>query len=328
MSELYLDLRSNSRWWWGLRQAMLHIVITLLALGIAFSLPVAAQYILYQWWPLVATDASLLLASEISLAASLVLLFNVWRIASENRIKGKVADTAALIYARHRSNWLTRLRERSLVKKLPAARDAFILTLTGYDTFADAKSLLYGPLRSAYEIRVMLLNPAARSTEKRVNSLPQEITRQSYVDEVNASIASLAELRALGKKVTLKFYDHEPFWKVVVLGGHLWVQYCHSGFEVKSEPEYVFALNPDNPRLGLFVPFYMYFLEQWNDARHPRYDFDTLELVYSDDSGRELRRTRFAGARADTPALLHPLPAPSITGTGVSHDRRELETGV
>lgn len=325
MSEHLLDLRVN-RGWWGLRQVTLHVVITLLALGVAFSLPIAAQYILYHWWPLVASDASLLLASEIGLAALLVLFFNLWRIASENRIKGKVADIAALVYARHRANWLTRWRERSLVKKLPVARDAFVLTLTGYDTFADRNSLLCEPLQSAYEIRVMLLNPAARGAEKRINSLPQEITQQSYAEEVEASIDYLATLRTQGKKVTLKFYDHEPFWKLVVLGDHLWVQYCHSGFEVKSEPEYVFALNPDNPRLGLFVPFYMYFLEQWGDTRHPRYDFDTRELVYCDDGGREIRRTRFSGGRSRTPALLHPQPVPSTAATGGSHDRRELET--
>lgn len=41
----------------------------------------------------------------------------------------------------------------------------------------------------------------------------------------------------------------------MVLGDHLWVQYCHDGYEVKDQPEYVFALNRDRPRLGLFVPF-------------------------------------------------------------------------
>jgi len=296
MSELYPDSRTH-REWWGLRQATLHVSITLLALGIAFSLPVAAQYILYQWWPRVASDTGLLLALELSLAASLVLMFNLWRVASENRLKSRIADTAALVYARHRASWLTRWRERNLVRNLPAARDAFVLTLTGYDTFADPKSLLCEPLQSAYEIRVMLLNPAARGAEKRINSLPQEITQQSYVEEVEASIGCLGLLRTQGKKVTLKFYESEPFWKVVVLGDHLWVQYCHSGFEVKGEPEYVFALNPDNPRLGLFVPFYMYFLEQWNDARHARYDFDTRELVYCDERGREVRRARFAGGQ-------------------------------
>jgi len=300
---------------------MLHAVITLLAIGIAFSLPVAAQYILYQWWPIVASDASLLLASEISLAAALVLLFNFWRAALENRDKRRVADTAALVYARHRGSWLTRLRERSLIRKLPAARDAYILTLTGHDTFADEASLLRVPLQSAYEIRVMLLDPAARAAERRVRSLPAAITQESYVEEVNTSIAYLTMLRTLGKKVTLKFYDDEPFWKVVVLGDHLWVQYCHSGFEVKDEPEYVFALNGDHPRLGLFVPFYMYFLEQWSNSRHPRYDFDTGELVYSDECGRELRRRRFAPDREPVPALLQARP-----GRESGHATRELET--
>ena len=314
VSEFYLDLRANP-WRWGLWQVVLHVGITLLAVGIAFSLPVAAQYILFQWWPRVAADAGLLLVSEISLAASLVVLFNMWRVASENRLKGRVADTASLVYARHRSNWFTRWRERSLIRRLPSSRDACILTLTGYDTFADAKSLLREPLRSAYEIRVMLLDPAARSAEKRVGSLPEEITQQSYAEEVQASIAYLGELRALGKKVTLKFYESEPFWKIVVLGDHVWVQYCHSGFEVKSEPEYVFAHNPDNPRLGLYIPFYMYFLEQWNDTRHPRYDFDTRERVYCDGRGREVRRTAFNGGKAHVPALLHSPPALSVSTT-------------
>ena len=270
----------------------LHVILTALAVGIAFSLPVAAQYILYQWWPLVASDTNLLLATEISLAASLAILFNMWRVASENRAKGRVADTAALVFARDRVNWLTRLQERNLIRKMPAARDAYILTLTGYDTFADPKSPLRAPLEAAYEIRVMLLNPAVRAAERRVSSLPEAVTQQSYAQEVNASIEFLSALRVLGKKVTLKFYEHEPFWKVIVLGDHLWVQYCHNGYEVKEQPEYVFALNRDYPRLGLFVPFYIHFLEQWDASRHPCFDFDTRELVYSDEKGREVRRTR------------------------------------
>lgn len=270
----------------------LHVILTALAVGIAFSLPVAAQYILYQWWPLVASDTNLLLATEISLAASLAILFNMWRVASENRAKGRVADTAALVFARDRVNWLTRLQERNLIRKMPAARDAYILTVTGYDTFADPKSPLRAPLEAAYEIRVMLLNPAVRAAERRVSSLPEAVTQQSYAQEVNASIEFLSALRVLGKKVTLKFYEHEPFWKVIVLGDHLWVQYCHNGYEVKEQPEYVFALNRDYPRLGLFVPFYIHFLEQWDASRHPCFDFDTRELVYSDEKGREVRRTR------------------------------------
>jgi len=103
---------------------------------------------------------------------------------------------------------------------------------------------------------------------------------------------------------------------------------CHSGFEVKDEPEYVFALNPDNPRLGLFVPFYVHFLEQWSDARHPRYDFDTRELVYCDEHGREIRRARFAGGKVDTPALLQPQGAPAAAGPRARHETRELENSL
>jgi hypothetical protein len=294
----------NRHWWRSLRQVVLHGILTALAVGIAFSLPIAAQYILYQWWPLVASDATLLLATEIGLAASLAVLFNMWRVASENRVKGQVADTAALVFARDRVNWLTRFQERSLIRRMPAPRDAYILTLTGYDTFADPKSPLRAPLEAAYEIRVMLLNPAVRAAVKRVSSLPDAVTQQSYAQEVNASIDYLSTLRVLGKMVTLKFYEHEPFWKVVVLGDHLWVQYCHNGYEVKDQPEYVFALNRDYPRLGLFVPFYMHFLEQWGESRHPCFDFDTRELVYSDEKGREVRRTRFSGAEQDPQALL------------------------
>jgi hypothetical protein len=228
-----------------------------------------------------------------------------------NRAKSRVADTAALVFARDRANWLTRLQERNLIRRIPAARDAYILTLTGYDTFADPKSPLRAPLETAYEIRVMLLNPAVRAAEKRVSSLPETVTQQSYLQEVNASIEYLSTLRVLGKKVTLKFYENEPFWKVIVLGDHLWVQYCHNGYEVKNQPEYVFALNRDHPRLGLFVPFYIHFLEQWDETRHPCFDFDTRELVYSDTKGREVRRACLSDSPENEPISPHSPHRPS-----------------
>jgi hypothetical protein len=297
--------RRDNRWGKSLRAVLLHVLITVLAVGIAFALPAGAQYILYQWWPKVAEDANLLLATEIGLAAALALLFNVSRIAWENRHKVRIADMAALVYARDTHNWFTRWRERRLVKRLPAARDAFILTLTGYNTFANADSSLHESLKTAYEIRVMLLNPAGGSARRRVNSLPREVTLQVYRKEIEASIAYLAGLRMQGKKITLKFYEHEPFWKVAVLGEFVWVQYCHSGFEVKHEPEYVFASNPENPRQGLFVPFYMYFLERWSDPGHPEFDFDKRELVYRDEGGREVRRAKLGEGRdPERPALL------------------------
>lgn len=129
------------------------------------------------------------------------------------------------------------------------------------------------------------------------------MTLSAFSDEVEASLGCLRALALQGKKVTVKFYEHKPFWKVAVLGDHVWVQYCHSGVEIKHEPEFVFALNRVNPRLGLFVPFYMYFLDRWEDTRHPEYDFATRELVYRDDAGAEIRREAFGGRMADTEAL-------------------------
>lgn len=275
----------------SLRQILSHGVITILAVAIAFSLPQAARYILYQWWPVVEKNANLLLATEISMASVMVLLFNFAKIAWSNRRRVAMAKLTALAYARNdRQNWFSRRRERALVKRLSAARDAYILTLTGHDTFVDKRSLLHGALQSAYEIRVMLVNPVGKGLRRRVDSLPPDITLLSFHKEIEASIACLAELRKAGKKVTLKFYEQEPFWKVVVLGDHVWVQHCHTGFEVKHQPEYVFALQHHNPREGLYVPFYMHFLDQWSQPCHPEYDFETNELVYRDEAGNECAR--------------------------------------
>ena len=275
----------------GIRQIFVHGAITLLAIVIAFSLPAVARYILYVWWPRVETDTSLLLVTESCLASALVLLLNLGKVAWDNRNKVAMARLTALVYARNaRNDWLSRLRERALVKSLPAARDACVLTLTGHSTFVDERSPVREVLRSAYEIRVMLVNPVGEGVRRRVESLPPEVTVLSFQGEIEASIAYLAELRKLGKKVTLKFYDEEPFWKIIVLGDHVWVQHCHRGCELNQQAEYVFALQHRDPRRGLFVPFYTYFLERWDEARHPEYDFESNQLVYRDAAGNETGR--------------------------------------
>ena len=275
----------------GLRQIFAHGVITLLAVAIAFSLPQVAQYVLYQWWPIVEKDANLLLATEVCLASALVLLLNFVKIAWDDHRKVNVARLAALAYAKDGDQgWWSRRRESALIKGLPAARDVSVLTLTGYDIFVDKSSGLRDAMQSAYEIRVMLVNPVGEGLRKRVDSLQPDITLLSFHTEIEATIAELAALRKMGKKITLKFYEHEPFWKVIVLGDHVWVQHCHSGFEVKHQPQYVFSLQHRNPRQGLFVPFYMHFLNQWNTPSHPDYDFETNELVYRDKGGNEFER--------------------------------------
>ena len=275
----------------SLRGILVHGVITLLAVAIAFSLPGAARYVLFEWWPMVEADPNLLLGTEIVLASILVLILNLARLSWDNRHFVEMAHTAALVYTRKSiGGWASRWRERRLLKRLPAARDAFVLTLTGYDTFVDADSPLRGLLKSVYELRVMLVNPVGEALRRRAETLPSDITVLSLQTEIEASIAFLDDLRKRGTKVSLKFYDQMPFWKVAVLGDHAWVQFCHSGFEVREQPEYVFALQDQNPRQGLFVPFYVYALERWNEFDHPEYDFERNELVHRDAAGNETAR--------------------------------------
>jgi len=106
----------------------------------------------------------------------------------------------------------------------------------------------------------------------------------------------------------------------VVLGDHVWVQYCHSGCEVKSGPEYVFALNREHPRQGFFVPFYRHLLEQWSDHRHPEYDFGTGQLIYRDAYGKEIRRADFGGdGEPGNPGSRPPQTGP-ISSSGASRN--------
>jgi len=295
----------------GLRQILSHGTVTLLAVAIAFSLPGFANYILNEWWPEVESNANLLLGTEIALASVLALIFNMATIAWDHRQRVQTARLASLVHARNaNAGWWSRRRERALVEQLTTARDAFVLTLTGYDTLVAADSLLRPVIEKAYEIRVMLVNPCGQGLRQRAESLPSDVTVLTLHTEIEATIGALSALRKYGKKVKLKFYDEEPFWKLVVLGDYIWVQHCHSGFVVREQPEYVFALQHTEPRHGLFVPFYMIFLNHWNDSRHPEYDFDTNELVYRDAGGKETGR-EVLGVPIDGAGV--PLPSPPAT---------------
>jgi len=319
--QMHRGIQAHSLWV-SLKQILSHGLMTLLAVAVAFSLPQGASYILNQWWPKVQSNANFLLATEIGLASILALLFNLAKIAWDGRQKVRIARLASLVYARNGGGgWLTRWRERALVKRLPAARDAFVLTLTGYDTFVSDESLLRGSLEKAYEVRVMLLSPVGMHVRRRADSLPPDITVLTLQIEIEASIAYLSGLRRLGKQVKLKFYEEEPFWKVVVLGDHVWVQHCHSGYPVSQQPEYVFALHHREPRNGLFVPFYTYFLNEWNDPRHPEYQFDTNELVYRDAAGKETRRVLLGVAidGALVPEGVAPADTPSALAALLRH---------
>lgn len=278
----------------GIHHAFSHVVITLLAVGIAFSLPVVAQYILFNWWPKVEDNSQLLMITEIGFATVLVLLFNISKIAWDGRRSMRMNKVASLVYAREGRGWMSRWKERGMRKKIASARDVYIMSITGYDTFSSENSDLQKELELAYEIRVMLANPYGKGVASRAQSLDDpEAMLQTYRQETEVSIAYLRKLAAAGKKVKLKFYEAPPFWKLVVTGEYVWVQYCHDGHEVKTQPEYVFGLQHGNPQRGFFAPFYKYFLDQWNDPRHAEFNFETNELVLRNGEGNEIQRTVF-----------------------------------
>lgn len=288
-----------------LRAGLIQAGVIALAVAAAFSLPGAVQVVLYRWWPRIQADAGLLLATEIGLAALLTLLFNLLRQAVARHGRLHCAHLASLVYARIRSNWLSRWREQVLLRKMPAARDAFVLAVTGKDTFAAADNGFRSALQSAWEIRVMLLHPSSPGARQWLDGLPAgESGRTRLYRETRDSIDYLQSLRQQGKKVRLKFYEHPPFWKLVMLGEHVWVQYCQGGDDAASMPEYVFALNHQHPKRGLFIPFYMHFLESWSQPQAPELDFDSGELVYRDEAGIELRRQPLSLADAQEPCAV------------------------
>jgi hypothetical protein len=277
-----------------LRHIIGHAGVTLLAVGIAVSLPMIAQYILFSWWPMVAEDSQMLLVNEIAFAAVLVLLFNLILSAREGRISHRMNRLISLVHVREEGSRVSRRADRNLLERIAGTRDVSVMSVTGFDTFVSEKRSLRRVIDESYELRVLLMNPYGPGALRRVQSLGDPGTLlETYRRETEATIARLESLAAAGKKVTLKFYDDQPFWNLIVTGEYVWVQYCHDGHELKAQPEYVFALSRNNPAQGLFSAFYVHFLNHWTDQYHPEYDFATRELIYRNDKGNEVKRVPF-----------------------------------
>lgn len=288
----------------GLGHMASHAAITLLALAIAFSLPTAASYILFNWWPKVEGDAQALLYTEIGFAAVLVLLLNLVKIAWDYRTKARMSTIASLIYARESDDWLSRWGREQKFRRLPWKRDVNIMAVTGYGTFATADSPLRSILQECYEIRVMLLNPdGPGAIAYAAAHADPAATLISLRREIRTSIDGLRLLQAAGKNVAIKFYDTPPFWKLVFTGEYVWIRCCHNSRDTDKFPEYVFALQPSKPNRGFFPAFYTYFLNNWNNYIHSEYVFDTDEMVYRDVQGVEMRRQPFPALSSEATAI-------------------------
>lgn len=305
--------------WHSLSHITAHAATTLLAVGLAFAMPQAAQFILFQWWPKVQKDSSLLLLTEIVFAAALVLLFNLARLAWHFRRRARLADLAALVHAREFDGPGPVSRGEvgssggsggmgSMLQQVPWQRDLTIMAVTGYGTFGAPDAVLSPVLKDCYELRVMLLDPGSPAAQAYVSGHPDPAAALAELRrETAASVACLGQLQSAGKQVVLKFYDGPPFWKLVFTGEYVWVRSSHSGLDSRQNPEYVFALRPDKPNRGFFPAFYTYFLSLWNDPSHPSYSFESDELVYRDAAGQELERRPWHPAESGLEA--QPIPA-------------------
>jgi hypothetical protein len=277
-----------------LRHIFSHVGVTLLAVGIAFSLPALAKYILFTWWPMVEHDSQLLLVNEIVFAAALVLLFNLFVGARQGRLSHRMNRLVSLVHVRKDNDRRSRWTDRKLLDRITGTRDVSVMSVTGFDTFVSERRKLKRVIDNSYELRVMLMNPYGAGSMRRVQSLGDPAPLfETYRRETEATIERLASLAAAGKRVILKFYEDPPFWNLIVTGEYVWVQYCQDGYELKNQPEYVFALIKDKPTQGLFSAFYVHFLNYWSDPHHPEYDFATRELIYRNDKGNEVKRLPF-----------------------------------
>src|SRR5512142_2217782 len=90
---------SLQHFWSSLSKVATHASITLLALGLAFSLPHAASYILFNWWPRVRDDAQMMVATEIAFAGILVLALNFAKLAWHYRKAAHAGTVASLVCA-------------------------------------------------------------------------------------------------------------------------------------------------------------------------------------------------------------------------------------
>jgi len=282
----------------GPAHILYHVLLIVLSASVALSLPYTADFIARKFltiWAFIGNEKIFLVSVEISLAIVLILLFNsISRAVKDRRLSG-MAKKAGLVSLSSSKGFLARLRTRGLKENHGIARDIMVLGSTGFTTFADDKGDLHGVIKNCREARIMLLNPYSAGARIRAKSIHDpDITLERFREQIAKSIAFLKGLKAAQKNIRLKLYDEVPFLKMAISGDYIWIKHYHAEFDAQLLPEYVFRYD-QNPG-SLYVPFYQYFLRQWNNAGMPEYDLESDELIYRDPAGNEERRERFMEA--------------------------------
>ncbi|MBI4638196.1 MAG: hypothetical protein HY727_17810 [Candidatus Rokubacteria bacterium] len=279
-----------------------HIVIVVLSAAIAVSLPLtftfAARWLLV-YWASIDNEKLFLVSVEVAVALLLILVLTQARTNWRNRVVSKSARAAGLIHYSARKGVLGQTRTRRLKEQQGFMRDVMIVGSTGFRTLVDPNGDLHTVIQNCRSAKIMLLNPESSGALERVRSIPgAEVTQESLRNQLGETIAFLGALRAAEKRLRLKLYPDPPVWKLAILGDYAWVQHYHPGRDVRAMPEYLFVHSQDPARL--YTAFYQDFVTRWNDPAIAECDLLTGELVYRDDTGKEVRREALGATPHDS----------------------------
>jgi hypothetical protein len=201
----------------------------------------------------------------------------------------------------------TRARNKIRTLKIGQGRAKNIMVIgsTGYHTFVDPEGDLHTVIWKSLEAKIMLLNPYSEAARTRARAiLDSNVTPEALAEQVEKSIELCKRFKAGQKSVRLKLYSDPPHVKMAILGDTIWLQHYHTGLDVHSMHEYVFAQNHND--YGLYTLFYQYFTKRWVSSEIPEYDLETDELIYRTSNGSEIRRERFPKRTSNSPLSFHP----------------------
>ncbi|MCX5723748.1 MAG: hypothetical protein NTX84_04355 [Nitrospirae bacterium] len=309
-------------------ESLYHIVVVALSAGIALLLPAGAKQFL-SFWARVEHDKLSLIAVEMTVAILLIVCLNYFHRSRRDRVLAAMATGAGLVsFFPHRTRGAQQ-RIEQLKEEQGTGRTISVIGSSGHSTFVDQVGGLSSVLDKCLGARIMLVNPYSQEASARILAINHpEFTLDTFREEVRHSIQLLKRLKAMGKDVKLKLYSDSPLIKLVILGDYLWLQHYHADLDVQTMPEYVLRHNRKDH--GLYTLYAHYFVQRWESAEIPEYDFETDELVYRNRAGNEIRRERFeiktapeeVGAlpEARTLTVNRPNPKPTAVRETLSRD--------
>ena len=90
----------KTRHFLSVSEIVIHAMLLVVAIAIAFSLPSGIHFFLYRWWPMISANTDLLFLTEVCLAAVLVAVFVSIKSTLQNRDFVDSAKLASLGIAR------------------------------------------------------------------------------------------------------------------------------------------------------------------------------------------------------------------------------------